>query len=91
MFGHARASNEEGPAPRDALARCQGSLDRALWRELIARLRRVAALFVALALAGCAQGTAGQAGPPYVPASPADSGTKPEHGGWDGGGGDGST
>jgi hypothetical protein len=51
--------------------------------------RRMAALSVVLALAGCAQGTTGQAGPPYAPYSPENNGTRPEHGGGDGGGGGG--
>jgi hypothetical protein len=51
--------------------------------------RRVAALFVVLALAGCAQGTTGQAGGSYAPYSPENSGIRPEHGGGDGGGGGG--
>ena len=45
-----------------------------------------AALFVMLALAGCAQGTTGEAGAPYAPYSPENTGTRPEHGGGDGGG-----
>jgi hypothetical protein len=49
--------------------------------------RRMAALFVVLALAGCAQGTTGQAGAAYAPYSPENSGIRPEHGGGDGGGG----
>jgi hypothetical protein len=51
--------------------------------------RRMAALFVVLALAGCAQGTTGQAGAPDAPYSPENSGIRPEHGGGDGGGGGG--
>ena len=51
--------------------------------------RRLAALFVVLALAGCAQGTTGQAGAQY-PHYPSDSNEiRPEHGGGDGGGGGG--
>jgi hypothetical protein len=50
---------------------------------------RLAALFVVLALAGCAQGTTGQAGAPYAPYSPESNGIRPEHGGGDGGGGGG--
>jgi hypothetical protein len=49
--------------------------------------RRLAALFVVLALAGCSQGTTGQAGPPYAPNSPGNDEIRPEHGGGDGGGG----
>jgi hypothetical protein len=51
--------------------------------------RSMAALFVVLALAGCAQGTTGQAGTPYAPYSPESNGIRPEHGGGDGGGGGG--
>jgi len=50
--------------------------------------RQIAALFV-LALAGCAQGTTGQARAPYAPYSPENSGISPEHSGGDGGGGGG--
>jgi len=50
---------------------------------------RLAALLVALALAGCAQGTGGQAGSPYAPYSQEDHGIRPEHGGGNGGGGGG--
>jgi hypothetical protein len=49
--------------------------------------RSMAALFVVLALAGCAQGTTGQAGAPNAPYSPESNGIRPEHGGGDGGGG----
>jgi hypothetical protein len=67
-----------------------GSPDRALRRELMLLRRRTAALFVVLALAGCAQGTAGQAGAPEWPASPEHQDRNvPEHGGGDGGGGGG--
>jgi hypothetical protein len=51
--------------------------------------RRLAALFVIVALAGCAQKTTGQAGTPYAPYSPESNGNRPEHGGGDGGGGGG--
>jgi hypothetical protein len=51
--------------------------------------RRMAALLVVLALAGCAQGTTGQVGPAYPPYSPENNGPRPEHGGGDGGGGGG--
>ena len=51
--------------------------------------RRLAALLVVLALAGCAQGMTGQAGAPYSPSSPKDHEIRPEHGGGDGGGGGG--
>jgi hypothetical protein len=50
---------------------------------------RLAALFVILALAGCVQGTTGQAGAPYPPHPPETNGGTPEHGGGDGGGGGG--
>jgi hypothetical protein len=45
------------------------------------------ALLVMLALAGCVQGTTGQAGAPNAPYSPDNNGIRPEHGGGDGGGG----
>jgi hypothetical protein len=52
--------------------------------------RRMAALFLVLALAGCAQRTTGQAGAPNWPASPEHQDrSSPEHGGGDGGGGGG--
>jgi hypothetical protein len=49
----------------------------------------LAALLVVLALAGCAQGTTGQAQAPYAPYSPENNQIRPEHGGGDGGGGGG--
>ena len=49
--------------------------------------RLLAALFVSLALAGCAQEIPGQAQAPYAPNSPEDNGIRPEHGGGDGSGG----
>jgi hypothetical protein len=53
--------------------------------------KSLAALFVFLALAGCAQGTAGQAGAPEWPSSPEHQDRNmPEHGGGDGGGGGGA-
>ena len=58
-----------------------GSPDRALRRELMHWRKSLAALFVVLALAGCAQGTTGQAGAPYAPYSPESNGIRPEHGG----------
>ena len=58
--------------------------------ELMHWLRRLTALFVVLALAGCVQGTTGQAGAPYAPYPPENNGIRPEHGGGDGGGGGGS-
>jgi hypothetical protein len=49
----------------------------------------LAVAFVVLAVAGCAQWTAGQAGDPYSPSPPGDTKTRPEHGrGNLGGGGD---
>jgi hypothetical protein len=53
------------------------------WRTLLA------AVFVMLALAGCAQRTTGQIGAPYAPYPPETNGIRPEHGGGDGGGGGG--
>jgi hypothetical protein len=50
--------------------------------------RRLAALFVVLALAGCSQSIAGQARGPSSPSPPGDT-VRPEHGGGDGGGGSG--
>ena len=44
-------------------------------------LTRLAALFVILTLAGCVQGTTGQAGAPYPPHPPETNGDTPEHGG----------
>ena len=49
--------------------------------------RRLAAVFVLLALAGCAQGAMGQAGAPTAPNSPGNNEIRPEHGGGDGSGG----
>jgi hypothetical protein len=49
--------------------------------------RRLAALFVMLALTGCSQGIAGQTGTPSAPYSPESNRNMPEHGGGDGGGG----
>ena len=46
---------------------------------------RLAALFVVLALAGCAQGITGQAGAPTAPYSSDDNGIRPGHGGGGGG------
>ena len=67
-----------------------GLSDRELRRELMHLQRRVAALFVVLALASCAQGNTGQAGARYTPYSPAHNESVPEHGGGDGGGGGGA-
>jgi len=53
------------------------------------RVRPLAALFVVLALLGCAQRPTGQAQTPHAPHSPEDNGIRPEHGGGDGGGGGG--
>jgi hypothetical protein len=50
--------------------------------------RRLAALFVVLALAGCSQSTMGQSGG-FYPTPPGNTGIRPEHGGGNlGGGGD---
>jgi hypothetical protein len=49
--------------------------------------RWLAALFVALALAGCAQGTTEQAGAQYGPYSPENNGNMHDSGGGGGGGG----
>jgi hypothetical protein len=62
----------------------------ALRRELMLLQRRLATLFIVLALAGCAQGTTGQAGAPNTPHAPEKTESTPEHGGGDGGGGGGS-
>jgi hypothetical protein len=51
--------------------------------------RWLAVLLTALLLAGCAQGTTGQAGAPSTPYPAQDNGVRPEHGGGDGGGGGG--
>ena len=53
--------------------------------------RWLVALFVAVALAGCAQGSVGQTRAQYAPYSPATNQNAPEHGGGDGGGGGGSS
>jgi hypothetical protein len=68
-----------------------GSPDRAVRKEpMLLRRGRMAALLVVLALAGCAQGTTGQAGAPDWPSSPEHHDRNaPEHGGGDGGGGGG--
>jgi hypothetical protein len=58
--------------------------------EAMSRYSWLIALFVLLALAGCAKGILGQAGAPYPPHQPANHGSIPEHGGGDGGGGGGS-
>jgi hypothetical protein len=65
------------------------SPDRGAWENLMHWRSWLAALFIVLALAGCAQETNGQAGTPYTPYSPQDHGIRPEHGGGDGGGGGG--
>ena len=49
--------------------------------------KRLAAVFVMLALAGCAQGTTGQAEVPYAPYSPENNGNMHDSGGGGGGGG----
>jgi len=67
-----------------------GSPDRAVRRELMLLRRSMVVLFVVLALAGCAQGTTGQARAPEWPSSPEHQDRNvPEHGGGDGGGGGG--
>jgi hypothetical protein len=58
-------------------------------RERMHLHRQLAALFIVLALTGCAQGTTGQAGAPNTPNSPGNNEIRPEHGGGDGGGGGG--
>jgi hypothetical protein len=65
-----------------------GSPDRVLG-GLMHRPKWLGTLFVVLALAGCAQGTTGQAVAPYAPYSPESNEIRPEHGGGDGGGGGG--
>ena len=47
----------------------------------------LATLFVTLALAGCAQGTTGQAGASFAPYSPENNGNMHDSGGGGGGGG----
>ena len=64
-----------------------GSPDRVPGRELMHWQRRVAALFVVLGLAGCAQETTGQAGAPYAPYSPENNGNMHDSGGGGGAGG----
>ena len=49
--------------------------------------KRLAALFVVLAFAGCAHGTTGQAGAQYAPCSPENNGNMHDSGGGGGGGG----
>jgi hypothetical protein len=49
--------------------------------------RWLAALFITFALAGCAQGVAGQAQTPYGPYSPENNGNMHDSGGGGGGGG----
>jgi hypothetical protein len=51
--------------------------------------KRLATLFVMLALAGCTRGPTSQAGALYAPHPPENTGNVPEHGGGDGGGGGG--
>ena len=55
--------------------------------EAMSRCSCLIVLFVLLALAGCAEGVAGQAGAPNPLHQPANRGSIPEHGGGDGGGG----
>jgi hypothetical protein len=64
--------------------------NRAPREELMHWRRALAALSIALALAACANGTAGQAGALHPPHSPEDNGIRPERGGGDGGGGGGA-
>ena len=47
----------------------------------------LAALFIVVALAGCAQGTARQAGAQYAPYAPEHNGNMHDSGGGGGGGG----
>jgi hypothetical protein len=59
-----------------------GSPDRAVRKEpMLLRGRRMAALLVVLAVAGCAQGAMGQAGAPNAPNSRGNNEIRPEHGG----------
>jgi hypothetical protein len=53
-------------------------------------VRWLAALFVTLALTGCAQAVPGQAHAPYAPYSPENNGNMHDSGGGSGGGGGGS-
>jgi hypothetical protein len=55
--------------------------------EVIDTPRRLAVVFVILALTGCAHGVTAQAGAPYAPVLLENAGSIPEHGGGDGGGG----
>ena len=70
--------------------RAIGLLELGAREELMHWRRAVAALSIALALAGCAQGITGQAGALHPLHSPEDNGIRPERGGGDGGGGGGS-
>lgn len=65
-----------------------GLADRALLRELMPLRRRLAALFVVLALTGCAQGVTDNRS--YAPYSPENNGNMHDSGGGGGGGGGGS-
>jgi hypothetical protein len=58
------------------------------WREPMPWRRRLAVLFVVLALTGCTQETTGQAQAPYAPYSPENNGNMRDSGGAGGGGGD---
>ena len=80
----ARSSSLIRPADRRSGV---GTLDQGPSRELDELVIPLAALLVVLALAGCAQGTADQAGAPYAPYPPETNGNVPEHGGGGGGGG----
>jgi hypothetical protein len=59
------------------------------WSEMMRLRGRLAAVLVMLALAGCAQETAGPAGVQSTAHPPDRTGDAPEHGGGDGGGGGG--
>jgi hypothetical protein len=58
-----------GAAQAQRIGRCGG--------ELMLLQRRLAALFVVLALTGCAQGATGQAGAPNAPNSPGNNEIRP--------------
>jgi hypothetical protein len=60
------------------------------WREVMNWHRWLAALFVTLALTGCAQAVPGQAHARYAPYSPENNGNMHDSGGGSGGGGGGS-
>jgi hypothetical protein len=60
--------------------RAIGLLELGAREELMHWRRAVAALSIALALAGCAQAGAGQTGAQYSPYPPDNNGNMPEHG-----------